>query len=88
MKLREDYMMTSMGEDYVLVPVGKATERFHGVVRLNDSAAFVVRQLQNETDAEKIIDAMDAEYEGTREQFARGVETTLTQLRKIGALIE
>ena len=88
MKLSDEFLLTPMGEGHVLVPVGRAADRFHGVVKLNETAAFIVRQLQSETDPERIVDAMAAEYEGTREQFAAGVEQTLTMLRKCGALCE
>ena len=88
MKLREDFLLTPMGEDFVLVPVGEAGQRFHGVLKLNETAAFIVRRLQSETDFDKIVNTMAAEYEGTREQFAEGVEATLAQLRAIGALAE
>ena len=88
MKLRNDYLLTPMGEDYVLVPVGKAANEFHGIAKLNETAVFIVRQLQRETSADAIVDAMAAEYDGTREQIAAGVEKTLAELRKMGALCE
>ena len=88
MKLREEFLLTPMGESCVLVPVGKAADQFHGVVKLNETAAFIVWQLKSETNVDKIVDAMAAEYEGTREQFTEGVQVTLTQLRTIGALSE
>ena len=88
MKLRDEFLLMPMGEEQVLVAVGKAALRFHGIVKLNDTAAFIVRQLQRETDLDKIVDAMAAEYEGTREEFAAGAEATLTQLRSIDAICE
>lgn len=88
MKLQNDYLLTPMGEDYVLVPIGQAAEKFHGIAKLNETAAFIVRQLQSETDEEKLVDAVMETYEGTREQIAAGVEKTLEQLRSIGALCE
>ena len=88
MKLSDEFLLTPMGETFVLVPVGAAAQSFHGIAKLNDTSAFIVRQLQTETDADKIVDAMAAEYEGTREQFAAGLEKTLEQLRKCGALCE
>ena len=88
MKLSDEFLLTPMGESYVLVPVGRAADRFHGVVKLNETAAFIVRQLQTETDAAQIVDALAAEYKGTREQFAADVEAILAQLRKIDAICE
>ena len=86
MKLRDDFLLSQMGEQYVLVPVGKAGKSFHGVLKLNETAAFIVRQLQSETDVDKIVDALAAEYKGTREEFAEDVEAILAQLRAIGAI--
>ena len=88
MKLSDEFLLTPMGERYVLVPVGRAADRFHGVVKLNETAAFIVRQLQTETDTARIVDALAAEYNGTREQFAADVEAILAQLRKIDAICE
>ena len=88
MKLSDEFLLTPMGESYVLVPVGRAADRFHGVVKLNETAAFIVRQLQTETDAAQIVDALVAEYKGTREEFAEDVEAILAQLHSIDALCE
>ena len=86
MKLNADFLLTPIGEEFMLIPTGSAALRFHGVVKLNDSAAFIIRRFQSETDADAIVEAMAAKYEGTREQFERALDNTLTQLRSIGAI--
>ena len=88
MKLSDEFLLTPMGEEYVLVPVGRAADRFYGVLKLNETAAFIVQRLQSETTPDKIVDAMAAEYKGTREQFAEDVEAILAQLHSIDALCE
>lgn len=86
MKLNPEYILQQMGSEAVLVPTGEAAARFHGVVKLNETAAFIVERLQYDTDAEAIVDAMAAEYEGAREQFARSVTYILAELRGVGAI--
>ena len=88
MKLTEGIVFTELGEGIVAVPTGKAADRFHGVIRFNETAGFIVKQLQSETTREALIDALEKEYEGTHEQFAAGVDKVLTQLRECGALEE
>lgn len=88
MKLIDDVVLSSMGTESVLVPVGAAGEKLRGIVRLNETAAFIVGKLQQETDAEAIIAALEEAYEGTREQFAASVEKTVAQLRELGFLKE
>ena len=88
MKLNPDFIMQEIGGEAMLVPIGAAAEKFRGLVRLNETAAFIVRRLQNETDPAALIAAMGEEYDGTAEQHAGAVQTTLSKLREVGALIE
>ena len=88
MKLIDDVVLSDVGTESVLVPVGAAGEKLRGIVRLNETAAFIVGKLQQETDAEAIIAALGKVYEGTREQFAASVEKTVAQLRELGFLKE
>ena len=88
MKLRDDYLMTPVGEGFVLVPVGKASEHFHGVARLNATAAFIVRQLDRDTTPDRIVDALLEEYDVDRAQAQAHVDALLNKLRQIGALEE
>lgn len=88
MKLNPDFIIQSMGEDTLLVPVGAAGERFHGLVRLNETAAFIVNQLENDTTPAAIADAMLAEYEVDRPTAEANIAQILEQLRSVGALVE
>ena len=86
MKLKDGYVLTPMAEDFVLVPTGAAAERFHGIVRLNESAAFIVRRLETETSREEIVNAMLEEYEVTRETAETHTDKMLSRLQEIGAI--
>lgn len=88
MKLDPEFLLQEVGGEALLVPVGAAAGRFHGVVRLNETAAFLVEKLQNDTTSEALTEALAAEYDGTAEQFAEAVRRTLEQLRAADALIE
>ena len=88
MKLKEGFMLTEIADETVAVPVGEAAERFRGIIRLNETAAFIVKRLQEETTREALIEALSEEYDGPREQLASGVDGVLEQLRSCGALEE
>ena len=89
MKLNPHFLFQEMGEDsFVLVPVEAAADGFHGIVRLNKTAAFIVECLGEETTEEKIMATMAQKYEGSREQFAASLQKTLDSLRQCGALLE
>ena len=45
MKLIDDVVLSNVGTESVLVPVGAAGEKLRGIVRLNETAAFIVGKL-------------------------------------------
>lgn len=88
MKLNPNFLKTELGEETMLVPVGAADEQFHGVVRLNETAAFIVNRLSSETTEEALVDALLGEYDVERAVAEKHVRAALDTLRKIHALEE
>ncbi len=88
MKLNPEFLMQQIGDTAVLVPVGNAGQKFHGIVQLNSTAAFIVGCLTKETDENGIKNALANEYEGTDEEYTLSIHDTLAKLRECGALIE
>ena len=86
MKLKKDFLATKIGGESMLVPVGAASNHFHGIVRLNETAAFIVECLRAETTQVQIVDALLAEYEVERSEAERHVNAVLSQLREIDAI--
>ena len=86
MKLRENFITQMIEKVQFMVPVG--AEAFNGIVRSNETAAFIVDCLKAETTEEAIVDAMCAEYDAPREVIAADVAETLSVLREINALEE
>ena len=86
MKLKSDFITQVIDDTQFLVPLGK--ESFHGIVRSNKTAAFIVDCLKEETTAEAIVDAMCEKYDAPRETIAADVAKVLDTLRGIRALEE
>ncbi|MBO5041234.1 MAG: PqqD family protein [Clostridia bacterium] len=86
MKIKEGFVLHSVGDENVVVAIGKMTKKFRGMIRLNSTGAFIFRQLEKETDEKGIIDALIAEY-GIDEQTATTAATTfVSQLKDAGVL--
>ena len=75
MKIKEGFVLHSVGDENVVVAIGKMTKKFRGMIRLNSTGAFIFRQLEKETDEKKIVDALISEY-GIDEQIATTAATT------------
>lgn len=57
-----------------------------GMVRSNQTAAFIIDQLKTETTKDAILDAMEKKYDAPRAVMAEDVDMVLANLEKIGAL--
>ncbi len=87
MKLKPDFVIHSIGDETLMVPTGEAAERFHGIVRLNDTAAFILEQLQKETTEAAVVQAVLDAYEIDRPHAEREVEKIVEKLKSIDALM-
>ena len=58
MKLKESFIPQMIENVQFMVPIG--AEAFSGIVRNNETAAFIVDCLKQETTEEAIVDAMCA----------------------------
>lgn len=74
MKIKESFVLTEIGEDYVAVPINEASEAFHGIVRLNESAAFIWRGIDSGLNEKQIAEKICAEY--TNVEMKHALECT------------
>ena len=82
MKLKDTFVTQEMDGEQVMVEAGG----FAGMVRSNQTAAFIIDQLKTETTKEAILDAMCKKYDAPRAVMAEEVDMVLGNLKKIGAL--
>lgn len=86
MKLENDFITQTIDDTQFLIPIGG--ESFHGIIRSNESAAFIVDALKEETTIDKIVDAMTKEYDAPREVLEADVNEIIKKLRSVNALEE
>ena len=86
MKLKTGFITHKLGKEQMLVAAGPAARSFHGLVRSNETTAFIINCLKKETSEEAIVEAMLAEYEAPRETVTADVHEVVEKLRQIGAL--
>ena len=86
MKLKEGFITQNINDTQFMVSA--AEDGFRGLLRNNETAAFIVDCLKEETTEQKIIDALWKEYDAPAEQIAEDVRNILNVLRDIEALDE
>ena len=88
MQINKDFTIQKVGANYVAVPVGETSKSFHGMVRLNETGAFLWRALsaKDMTEAE-LVDALLSEYAVSREIAERDVHRVVEMLAQNGFLV-
>ena len=86
MKIKSDYLLRKVADSYVVVPVGKATVDFNGMINLNETGAFLWQQLQKGAGEEALLNAMLWEYDVDEETALEGIDSFLKKLREADLL--
>ncbi len=64
MKLKDGFVLRQVAGSYVVVAVGLQTLDFKGMIRLNETGAFLWKQLaENICTEESLVSAMTKEYD-------------------------
>ncbi|MCD8381762.1 MAG: PqqD family protein [Clostridiales bacterium] len=68
-----DFVYREIAGEYILVPVGKAAERFSGLASLNQTGLFLWKLLEQERTFHQLSAALAKEYELTDEMSCQDV---------------
>lgn len=86
MKLKSEYITYSIDENVMLV--GTGPNSFKGVVKANQTAAYILSCLAEEISYESLIQKMQDKYDVDKSTVAADVDKILNSLRSIHALDE
>lgn len=86
MKLKTGFITHTLQGQQMMVAAGPAAKLFRGVVRANETAAFIIDCLKEETTEKEIAAKLCAEYDVSDERASESVQKILEQLHGIGAI--
>ena len=87
MQIKKDFTIQKVGNSYIAVAVGETSKTFHGMVRLNETGAFLWKKMsEGDVAVDELVDALLSEYEVDRETAAHDVEQLVAQFRESGIL--
>lgn len=82
MRASKELILREVAGEYILIPVGKAAMKIHGMIGLSESAAFLFGKLQNDCTEEELIDALLTEYDVDRDTAVADVRDFVEQMGK------
>ena len=86
MRLKYEFEMVELDDQIIAVPVGEHVKDFHGVVKLNETAAFIFRLLSTDTTEAAIVDALRNEYDAQDERLSTDVHKYVNDFQEKGLL--
>lgn len=87
MKIKTGFLLRTIAGCNVVVSVGKRTLDFNGMINLNDTGAFLWKQLENGATEDELVASILENYEDVDENTARSsVRSFVTTLRDGGCL--
>lgn len=84
MKIKEDLMLREICGVWMVVPMGERLMEFHGMIRLNETGAFIWKKMETGMKLPEIADAIVEEYEITKEKAIEKIEVFMEVLKKEG----
>lgn len=88
MKLKEGFVLRQVAGSYVVVAIGLQTLDFKGMIRLNETGAFLWKQLaENECTEASLVTAMTNEYDVDDKTAANDVSVFVKSLREANLLV-
>lgn len=86
MKIKEGFVLRTIAGSNIVVPVGAASVDFNGMITLNDSGAFLWKELEKGTDVEGLTAALLREYDVDAETARTCAADFMEKLKEAGCL--
>ena len=79
-QIEKEYVLRQIGDDYIIVPVGKSVLSFNGMITVNETGVFLWEQLVKGTTKEKLLRTMVETYEVTQKEAEKDIDEFLNIL--------
>ncbi len=88
MKVKQNYILRNIADEYLLIPVGEAALTTKGLIAVSESGCLLYEKLQNDCTREELITALTGEYDVTEAVAGADVDAFLEQMRQLDMLLE
>ena len=88
MKRNSDFMLRDIAGEVVLVPTGQATQKFNGLITLNEVAAFIWKNLDEAGTREQLVKMILDEFEVDQKTAEADVDGFINALKEQEMIVE
>ncbi len=80
MRIKKGFAKRKIAGSNIVVPVGKNSLEFNGMITLNDSGSFFWDCLSEDTTVDEVVKKVTAEYDVDSERARKDIETFIKML--------
>lgn len=88
MKASNQFILRTIADEHLLIPVGEAAITVKGLIALSESGALLYGKLKDGCSRADLIAALMAEYDITEAIAAEDTDAFLNQMRELNMLVE
>ncbi len=84
MKLKYDFEIMDMGDQVMAVPVGDNAHELHGVIRLNETGAELLKMIQAGMSEDQMVETLGKKYETAESEIRAFVTEFVANFKEAG----
>lgn len=88
MKVSDRFILRTVADEYLLIPVGEAAISVKGLIALSESGALLYKRLKNDCSKDDLVAVLREEYDVSLEEAVSDTEAFLDRMRQLNMLIE
>ena len=86
MKISNNFVLKKVADSYIVVALGGNTVDLNTIITLNDTGAFIWKQLENETTAKAVAKELAKEYDVSDEKAEEDVLAFIQKMTEAGLM--
>lgn len=88
MRIKSNFEIVKIADDYTLVPVADRIESFNGIVILNDVSAFLLENMQEDKSEKELVQLLIDEFDVDKKTAEGDIHEMLIEMKRIGIIHE
>lgn len=88
MKIKKGFILRTVAQKNIVVPIGQASVDFNGTINLNETGAFLWEHLANGCTYDELLSALLDEYDVPEDIARRDIDAFLKTARDAGIIEE
>lgn len=86
MKINNNYVLRSVADTWIVLPLAEESVNFAGMMTLNESGVLLWKRLEQGADEDTLVNALLEEYNVSAEQARRDVKEFTDKLLSAGCI--